>query len=148
MIQRIALLIAAALLLTGSTCVPDALLGEQGGTSGQTIGTDQTIENAYDDRRNDLQVGGLGTVVRTLADDHDGSRHQRFILELNSGHTLLIAHNIDVAPRIPDVHEGDTVEFYGFFEYNDQGGVIHWTHHDPEGYHEDGWLKHEGVVYQ
>ncbi|MHB8051442.1 MAG: DUF3465 domain-containing protein [Coriobacteriia bacterium] len=142
MIQRIALLIAAALLLTGSTCVPDAILGEQ------ALGTDQTIENAYEDRRNDLQVAGSGTVIRTLADDHDGSRHQRFILELESGHTLLIAHNIDVAPRIPDVREGDTVEFYGVYEYNDQGGVIHWTHHDPEGLHEGGWLKHEGAIYQ
>lgn len=142
MIQRIALLIAAALLLTGSTCVPDAILGEQ------TLGTDQTIENAYEARRNDLQVGGAGMVVRTLPDDHDGSRHQRFILELQSGRTLLIAHNIDVAPRIPDVREGDSVEFYGVYEYNDEGGVIHWTHHDPEGIHEGGWLKHEGVVYE
>lgn len=141
MVRRIALLIAAALLLTGSTCVPEV-------PGDQTLGTDQTIENAYEDARHDVQVAGSGTVTRVLSDDHDGSRHQRFILELASGHTLLIAHNIDVAPRIPDIREGDVVEFSGVYEYNDQGGVIHWTHHDPDGHHEDGWLQHEGTVYE
>jgi hypothetical protein len=87
-------------------------------------------------------------VVRILSDDSDGGRHQRFILELDSGQTLLIAHNIDVAPRIPSLIEGDPVEFNGVYEWNDEGGVIHWTHHDPKGVHEAGWLKHKGAVYQ
>ena len=33
-----------------------------------------------------------GTVMRVLADDDDGSRHQRFILRLGSGQTVLVAH--------------------------------------------------------
>jgi hypothetical protein len=83
-----------------------------------------------------------------LADDNDGSRHQRFILEVAGGRTLLIAHNIDLAPRIAGLRAGDTVEFYGEYEWNDKGGVIHWTHHDPNGRHVDGWLKHRGRTYQ
>ena len=94
------------------------------------------------------QAKGSGTVVRVLSDDNDGSRHQRFILRLAGGRTLLIAHNIDLAPRIPGIREGDTVEFYGEFRSNPQGGVIHWTHHDPQGRHPGGWLRHKGRTYQ
>lgn len=94
------------------------------------------------------QVSGSGRVVRILSDDNDGSRHQRFILELASGRTVLVAHNIDLAPRIASLHTGDTVGFFGEFETNDRGGVIHWTHHDPQGRHPDGWLEHEGRRYR
>jgi hypothetical protein len=94
------------------------------------------------------QVSGTGTVERVLSDDNDGSRHQRFILRLSSGRTLLIAHNIDLAPRVSSLSEGDTVSFYGEYEPNDKGGVIHWTHHDPQGRHTDGWLEHKGQRYQ
>ena len=94
------------------------------------------------------QVSGIGKVTRVLADDNDGSRHQRFILEMNSGRTLLIAHNIDLAPRISALRTGDTVSFYGEYETNAQGGVIHWTHHDPQGRHVAGWLEHDGRRYQ
>jgi hypothetical protein len=94
------------------------------------------------------QAKGSGTVVRILPDDNDGSRHQRFILRLASGRTLLIAHNIDLAPRIPGIREGDTVEFHGEFRSNPEGGVIHWTHHDPQGRHPGGWLRHRGRTYQ
>ncbi|MDH5622345.1 MAG: DUF3465 domain-containing protein [Gammaproteobacteria bacterium] len=94
------------------------------------------------------QVSGTGTVSRVLPDDNDGSRHQRFILRLASGRTLLIAHNIDLAPRVPSLREGDTVSFYGEYEPNAQGGVIHWTHSDPAGRHAAGWLEHQGRRYQ
>ena len=83
-----------------------------------------------------------------LSDDNQGSRHQRFILELSSGLSLLVAHNIDLAPRIEGLQTGDTVSFYGEYEWNNQGGVMHWTHHDPAGRHADGWLKHQGRTYQ
>ena len=87
-------------------------------------------------------------MVALLSDDNEGSRHQRFILELGNGQTLLVAHNIDLAPRIDRLQKGDTVEFFGEYEYTDKGGVIHWTHHDPQKRHVDGWLKHQGSTYQ
>ena len=90
------------------------------------------------------QVSGNGTVIRILSDDNDGSRHQRFILELASGRSVLVAHNIDLAPRVSGLSLGDTVSFFGQFETNDRGGVIHWTHKDPQRRHVDGWLQHKG----
>ena len=98
--------------------------------------------------RSGRQVSGTGTVDRVLSDDNDGSRHQRFILRLPSGRSVLVAHNIDLAPRIRSIAQGDSVSFYGQFETNDRGGVIHWTHRDPQGRHVDGWLEHNGRRYQ
>ncbi len=106
------------------------------------------IDAAFDSRQSGVQVAGAGTVSRVLADDNDGSRHQRFILTLDSGRTLLVSHNIDLAPRIDALRDGDTVSFNGVYEWNDRGGVVHWTHHDPQGEHEPGWLRHGGRVYQ
>ena len=108
----------------------------------------EKIANLYKQRRSDEIVVVSGKVVKLLADDLKGSRHQKFILELSSGHTLLISHNIDLAPRINALREGDTVTVKGEYEYTDKGGVIHWTHHDPNGRHEGGWIEHEQQRYE
>ncbi len=105
------------------------------------------ISKAYQNRLNGVQVSSSGTVVKLLDDDNEGSRHQRFILRLSNEQTLLVAHNIDLAPRIDTIALGDTVEFNGQYEFNSKGGVIHWTHDDPQGKHVSGWLKHNGQIY-
>ena len=110
--------------------------------------SDDIFRVAFEQRTRNLQVGGRGVVKRILSDDNDGSRHQRFILELGSGQTLLMAHNIDIAPRIQSLQPGDEVEFCGVYEWNPDGGVVHWTHHDPDGRHQGGWLQHKGNTYQ
>ena len=108
----------------------------------------QRLSRAYANQQSDIQVTGFGRVLRTLPDDTVGSQHQKFILQLASGQKLLVAHNIDLAPRINGLREGDRVEFYGEYEWNSQGGVLHWTHGDPRGNHISGWLKHNGSTYQ
>jgi hypothetical protein len=110
--------------------------------------SNELVATAFRDQRSGIQVSGDGVVDRVLSDDGDGSRHQRFILRLASGQTLLVAHNIDLAPRIARLEAGDTVAFNGVYEWNDKGGVVHWTHHDPSGQHQAGWLKHNGATYQ
>ena len=52
-----------------------------------------------------------------------------------------------LAPRVPNPAIGKTLRFRGEYEWNDEGGVIHWTHKDPEGKHVDGWLEYEGIRY-
>ncbi|WP_036188436.1 DUF3465 domain-containing protein [Marinobacterium lacunae] len=116
--------------------------------TGEVGVSDERLADAWKNGESDLQVEGAGVVIKILADDLSGSRHQRFILELGTGQTLLIAHNIDLAERIDSLREGDRVEFFGEYEWNQKGGVIHWTHHDPAGRHVGGWLRHEGVTYQ
>jgi hypothetical protein len=110
--------------------------------------SEDQIAAAFQNQQSNLQIKGEGLVHKILPDDTNGTQHQRFILKLSNGQTLLIAHNIDLATRISDLNVGDTVEFYGEYEWNEKGGVIHWTHHDPSGRHADGWLKHNGQTYQ
>lgn len=109
---------------------------------------DTSIDQAFKNKISDVQVKGSGVASRILPDDNEGSRHQKFILKLSSGLTVLISHNIDLAPRINTLKKGDTVTVYGEYEWSSRGGVVHWTHHDPNGRHEDGWIKHKGKLYQ
>ncbi len=118
------------------------------GGSVESAALDGSLAAAIEAQQSGVQVTGAGTVSRLLADDNDGSRHQRFILDLASGGTLLVSHNIDLAPRIEALRVGDSVSFNGVYEWNDRGGLVHWTHHDPQGQHEAGWLRHDGRVYE
>jgi len=114
----------------------------------QSTSVNQSLQDAYINHRSDIQVKGSGIVIKRLADDNDGSRHQKFLLKMPSGQTLLVAHNIDLAAKITSLKRGDSVEFNGEYEWNTKGGVLHWTHRDPRGRHADGWLKHKGKIYQ
>jgi len=117
-------------------------------TNAELSTSDKALKNVFENRISGVQIGGSGKVMKILPDDNKGSRHQRFILKLNSKQTLLIAHNIDLAPKIKFLKVNDHVNFYGQYEWNSKGGVIHWTHHDPNGRHEGGWLNHDGKMYQ
>lgn len=81
-----------------------------------------------------------------LSDDNDGSRHQRIILQGRNRNTLLIAHNIDLAERVP-LGIGDRLKFRGMYEWNEQGGLVHWTHHDPHGIEDGGWIQYRRKTY-
>ncbi|MDH3272928.1 MAG: DUF3465 domain-containing protein [Gammaproteobacteria bacterium] len=90
---------------------------------------------------------GTGFVKRLISDDNDGSRHQRFILQLQNRESVLIAHNIDLARRVP-VGLGDRVHFRGMYEWNELGGLVHWTHDDPQGVEDGGWIRYRRKTYQ
>lgn len=117
-------------------------------SSGAVSSSDVALARAFERRARNLQVEGQGVVRKVLSDDNDGSQHQRFVVALASGQTVLIAHNIDLAPRVVGLGEGDEVSFSGEYEWNPEGGVVHWTHRDPSERHPAGWIKHNGKVYQ
>ena len=145
-----ALAVAAYFSLVPAPGTPDRLeAATRAGVPARGVeSSDAVIDNAFAKRLGNQQVEGLGTVVRMLADDNNGSRHQRFIVRLDSGLTVLVAHNTDLAPRVDALRAGDAIAFSGEYEWNPKGGVIHWTHHDPQGRHPGGWLKHDGQTYQ
>ena len=106
------------------------------------------ILEAYDAHRNLPQVQGSGIVVKVLKDDTNGLQHQKFLLKVSDNITILIAHNIDLAPRLSDIKVGDAVAFKGEYVYTPKGGTVHWTHKDPRGNHESGWLQLNGKKYE
>ncbi len=120
---------------------------ESSSNQSEILSSEQSnISSLYDAQISGVMVSTRGNVIRILQDDNDGSRHQRFLIRIPDGLTLLIAHNIDLAPRVPiELH--DQVSIYGQYEWNEKGGVLHWTHHDPDKNHPEGWIMHEGVKY-
>jgi hypothetical protein len=107
-----------------------------------------SVEQAFNQHLSNVQVEGRGEVVKLLADDNNGLKHQKFLVKISPSQTLLFAYNLELAPRIEPLNVGDSLEFKGEYVYNPKGGIVHWTHKDPKGIHEAGWIKHNGKVYE
>ena len=108
------------------------------------------LEQAHAQHRSHVWVDGGGTVTRILRDDTKRPRHQRFVVRVGSGpnaFTVMIAHNIDLAPRVP-FKKGDAVTFRGEYIWSEQGGTVHWTHEDPKREKEGGWIRWNDFVYR
>lgn len=102
---------------------------------------------AFEQKKSNIFVEGSGVVKKLLPEDNNGSRHQKFLVTVTDRQTLLFAHNIDLAPQVP-LAVGDAIQFRGEYVYNPKGGVVHWTHRDPQAKIEGGWIKHNGQTYQ
>src|SRR5262249_20900093 len=98
-----------------------------------------TVLEAFQQKKSHLFLETQGTVIKLLGDDRQGSRHQKFLIRTNEGPTLLISHNIDLAERVP-LKQGTPVRIRGEYIWSTKGGLIHWTHRDPTGRHEGGWI--------
>src|SRR5512135_3693232 len=107
------------------------------------------IARAFADHRSNVEVTADGLVERLLSDEtSETGVHQRFILTLRgSTQTLLITNNVSIGKRVP-VAAGDSLLVHGEYVWNDQGGLVHFTHHDPERSHEGGWIERQGVRYE
>lgn len=105
------------------------------------------ILSAQQQRASNMEVTVTAPVRKLLPDDTEGLPHQRFLLELANGSTVLVAHNTGEAPRVP-VQAGDQVTVHGEFIWNKKGGVLHWTHHSDNGRHEGGYIDYQGRRYQ
>jgi hypothetical protein len=89
-----------------------------------------------------------GTIIKILSDDNEGARHQKFIIKLSNSQTLMISHNVDIAPRVMGITVNKAIIIHGEYIWNEQGGLIHWTHHDPDGTHANGWIIFNNKKYQ
>jgi hypothetical protein len=116
-------------------------------TSAVVAADDQEVLTAQKNGLRDVSVTFTGPVLKVLPDDSKGSKHQRWLMQLSNGTTVLIAHNLDLAPRVP-FRVGDSLRIHGDYIWNNKGGVVHWTHRDPRGRHEGGWIEYNGQRYQ
>ena len=109
---------------------------------------DRILARAYRLHKTEFEVTFSGTVVALLPTDRLGDRHQQFLVKLSTDQTLLIAHNIDLAPRVPKLRKGSRVRIRGEYIWSRKGGIVHFTHHDPRGVHPAGWIKFDGKTFQ
>jgi Protein of unknown function (DUF3465) len=94
-----------------------------------------------------VEVTVTARVLKMLPEDTRGLPHELFLLRLNNGTTVKVAHDTKAAPRVP-LQEGDLVRIHGEYIWNPKGGVIHWTHRNFGGRHEPGWIDFNGQRYQ
>jgi len=143
------LILLFALLGTACERAPStALVAESGQTQVLTQSDNAAIVQAFKGKKSNVFVEGSGVVKKLLSDDNKGSRHQKFLVTISDEQTLLFAHNIDLAPRLDALAVGDAVTFRGEYVYNPKGGVMHWTHRDPDGKQQGGWIMHNGQKYE
>ena len=104
------------------------------------------LEDALASQSSNIQVRGEGRVIEVL-EPEAGRPHQAFLLQLDSGDTLILDHNIEFAQAISSPRVGDKMVFFGEFDWTSRGGVVHSTHDDPAGLKMAGWIKHMGRTY-
>jgi Protein of unknown function (DUF3465) len=109
---------------------------------------DAAIVGDFHNHQSNVEVTADATVLRLLPDRTSATgTHEQFIIKLSSGDlTIEIEHNISIAARAP-VKVGDHVIVHGEYIWNAQGGLIHFTHHDPQGTHEGGYVQDGGTTY-
>ena len=145
------------LLVACKQSAPESFVENDAVSADTPVGAQANIEidknnsaliEAFKNKKSDIFIEGEGVVKKLLPDDNKGSRHQKFLLSVSPEQTLLFAHNIDLAPRVENLQIGDEVMFKGEYVYNPKGGVMHWTHKDPQGKQQGGWIKHNGKRYE
>ncbi|HEV3096973.1 MAG TPA: DUF3465 domain-containing protein [Candidatus Dormibacteraeota bacterium] len=109
---------------------------------------DAAIAADFRNHQSNVEVTADGTVIRLLPDRTSSTgTHEQFIIKLNSQNvTVEVEHNISIGARVP-VAQGDHVVVHGEYVWNSKGGLIHFTHHDPQGTHEGGYIEDNGTTY-
>ncbi len=106
--------------------------------------------DAIAQNRDGVEVTVEGPVIHVLAESNgESGTHDRFVIEVRSGskeQDILIADNVSIGRTAP-IQEGDDVTVKGVLAIDPSGPVIHWTHHDPSGRHESGFIRDRGVLY-
>ena len=140
--MRTAALIAILALITAGAC--------RSASPAEKVASDNAAVKAAFERHADaVQVTANGAIDRVLADqDGPSGPHQRFIVRLpDVGMTLLVEHNLSLAPRVPVVL-GEPVVVHGEYIWNSQGGLVHFTHDDADRSHEGGYIVYGGRRYE
>jgi hypothetical protein len=111
---------------------------------------DAAVCSAYHNGRSGVEVVADGRVTAILGVAQGRvSPHEGFLVRLDSGCDVVVRveANTDLTGEFP-IARGDRVVVKGEYEYYPRGGVIHWTHRDPRGRHEGGYVQLGGRTYQ
>ena len=112
----------------------------------ETVRTPNQIAEVFAEHRSDLMVEFEAKVLRVLDEQLEATPYQRFIVELDNGHTLLVAQNLKQSSRAP-LEKWDQVKIRGEYTWHEQGGIVDWTHRDPGAGLKHGWIEHRGNRY-
>lgn len=138
---------ATAVLLAAAACTPQQNAPSSRATQASTNGL---ICQAFDAQQSHVEVLATGVVTRDLGLRAGRSgTHEGYLLRLDNGCRLVlkVETNVDLTGPIP-IKTGDRAVVKGEYEWTRLGGVLHWTHHDPRGRHEGGYVTVEGHTYQ
>lgn len=139
--------VTVLVLLSAEAChAPSGTQRASSDVQNQATGDAEVIA-AQAQQMHKVEVTFQAPVKKLLPDDVEGLPHQRFLLNLSNGTTVLVAHDTKMAPRVP-IEAGDIVTIHGEYIWNEKGGVVHWTHHSDTPRHEGGWIDFGGQRYQ
>ncbi|MDQ2908380.1 MAG: DUF3465 domain-containing protein [Candidatus Eremiobacteraeota bacterium] len=103
-----------------------------------------------------MRLGGpsevrFGATVLSAPHLFYGSRthamHEAFNVRGDDGVKVEIVDNVALAPQIPVV-PGDRIGVQGeLVPCTRYGPLVHWTHHDPDHNHQDGFIDLRGRRY-
>lgn len=115
-----------------------------------TPAANSAVYAAFESGTSRVEVSATGIVTRTMGMRTGRSgTHEGFLMQADGkrGLVLRVEDNVDITGPIP-LRNGQHVIVRGEYEYYPRGGVIHWTHHDPAGRHENGYVEVAGKRYQ
>ncbi len=73
--------------------------------------------------------------------------HEAFDVRGDDGVRVEIVDNVAIAPRVP-LSAGDHIDVRGeLVPHTRYGPLVHWTHHDPDHTHVDGFIDLRGRRY-
>lgn len=127
----------------------------QNGKSGTVIGPanvpyqidDAQIIQAQSQQARKVELTVTAPIKKMLREEDYREPHQRFLLMLSNGTTVLVANDLQYGTYAP-VQEGNVVRIHGEYIWNERGGVLHWTHKSDEPRHESGYIDFNGMRYQ
>ncbi|MBC5799242.1 MAG: DUF3465 domain-containing protein [Candidatus Eremiobacteraeota bacterium] len=96
------------------------------------------------------EVRFAGTVVsapRFFYGSRTHAMHEAFNVRGDGGSRVEIVDNVGLAPQVP-VIVGDRIAVQGeLVPQTRYGPLVHWTHHDPDHHHQDGFIDLRGKRY-
>jgi hypothetical protein len=110
---------------------------------------DAAVCAAFQQQLSGVEVIADGTVAQKLGTAQGPSgEHEGFSLRLRSGCalTLRVETNTAFTGPIP-LRVGERVTVKGEFDYDTDGGVIHWTHRAMGSHHQSGYVEAGGRFY-